>query len=35
MNRSSLNYRLRKLGLEFVAPKGSDGADGQKEGRRK
>jgi two-component system response regulator AtoC len=35
MNRSSLNYRLRKLGLEFSAPKKIDGADGQKEGRRK
>jgi len=35
MNRSSLNYRLRKLGLEFVASKKNDGPDGQKEGRRK
>jgi two-component system response regulator AtoC len=35
MKRSSLNYRLRKLGLECVAPKKIDGADGQKEGRRK
>ena len=35
MNRSSLSYRLRKLGLECVNPKKIDGADGQKEGRKK
>lgn len=35
MNRSSLTYRLRKLGLEFVNPKKIDGTDGQKKGRGK